>query len=640
MAVAVVALLLAGLLVPAASAGTAPTATPAAALVNPVTGRKAPLDTWVRAGYSVRDALQLVLVNQLVAAGVPLGQVGLRVTAAPAGPCFASSMSMVGGSYGDIEAAGDLNGDRRRDVLEVHGVTLTPKRFAWTGSARDARTGRVLWRRHLVHSEDEGAYLMAAPVGRPARPGAVLVRYSFATSQSGSKQTTQLRLSFEGLDGRGRTVWRRAMSGSYVGDVVEVSGQYHDYPYAVDSGRFRSGTEDLVVTRYSTNAQQVVDARFERIGLASGDLSHPYPPMAGAAPTDVVGQVTDLLLGGSGEPVLWVVPDQSGDRRPDVAVVRRLGGSSLHVFRGDTGAAVWTSLPLPQGVSIAVYDGGVLTQGETRVHDLVVVAQRTGISVAGELTGDSDRTSGLVLLLQGGTGTLAWVLPGAGVFTLHRYRGTPAIGLISTDAGFPPFLTPAGRYLQVDVVGANGLPLASNRYALQQTLLVCDAGWVVVVNEDDLDGDGSPEAKVDFQQYNEVQWADSYLTVDGGTGAVRDRSEAAVIGGSVDGHQPDRGLLTAVDDALRVVVVRGEDVTKQLLSTTLPFTGQLRFGGNVHAVAGTSDRCLDVEAASWTSDATTLRLLASNGHTWWTVRADSGNLTGALVGGSGARPRC
>jgi hypothetical protein len=483
-------------------------------------------------------------------------------------------------------------------------------------------------------------------VGRPARPGALLVRYASSTTTRGATETVSLTLTFEGLDGHGRTVWRQALHGTASGDPAGFSESFHDYPWDLALGRFRPGTDDLVVSLLSGDLSASA-ARFERLGLATGDLSRPYPALAPAASGDVLGQVQDVLYGSGGWPVLAVVPDQNGDRRPDVALLRSGGSSPIRVFRGDTGASIWSSLPLPPGAVTELDDAGVLTQGETRVHDLAVVLRDAsvevsvaGVSVPGSLTAESDRTSGLVVLLQAGTGRVGWVLPGAGVLTMHRYKGTPAIGLVSTDVGFPPVLTPPGRYLQVDVVDANGLPVATNRYALQQTLPVCAGAWVLVGNEDDLNTDGSPEAQVDFQQYDEVDLVDTYVTVDGATGAVRDRSEAFVVDGSVDGRGTDRALVRAQGTALRVTVVRGEDVRSTLVTTTLPYSGQFRFGGNAHALPATSLACQDVEAASYTSDATTLQLLASNGRAWWTLRVDKAHPVGAVQRGAGARPRC
>lgn len=548
-------------------------------------------------------------------------------------------MSMPVEVFGSVEAAGDLDGDRRADVLEVHSVALDAKRRAWTAAARDARSGRVLWRRSLVLDGQHGAYVLATSVGRPARPGALLVRQAYTTSRSGTQQTTTLALSFEGLDGWGRTAWRRTVQGTATEDLTSQDVELRDYPWSMDLGRLRAGTEDLVLTRASSGPSGS-EARFERLGLALGDLARPYPALAGPAGDDLLAQVLELATESRGTPLLRVVPDQSGDRRDDVALLRSGGRSLIRVYRGDSGAPVWSSPPLPPGIVTGVEDAGVLSQLETRVHDLAVVLVGAGVRIPGVVTGESDRTTGLVVLLQGGTGAVSWLLPGTGVHTMRRYRGTPAIGLVSTDTGFPPVLEPAGRTLQIDVVDARGLPLATNRYSLVQSLAVCEGGWVVVGNGDDLDGDGSPEAQVDFQQYNELEWADSYVTVDGGSGALRDRSEAFLVGGSVDGHQPDRAHLSTGEGVLDVAVVQGEDVRRTVLRTSLPFTGKVRGGGEVVAVAATSSRCQDVAAASYTSDAVTIRLLASNGRTWWTLRATARDPLGTLVRGSGARPTC
>lgn len=639
----VVAVLLA-CLTPAARAATprgpAALPTPVSLPLDRFVSQVTPLVDYVRAGFAPGDAAELHLVSTLVASGVPARAFGLHVRAqAPSVPCGTYSFSLGRGTpIADVGPAGDLNGDRRPDVLESHGSQLTKTTGRWVGSARDARTGKTIWQRSLVLNEREGVVLLSARVGAARKPGALLLRYEFLVDPTPAVWSTQLNLRFEGLDGRGRTTWSRSTSGSNRFSVSSFGYRWDDYPASVYLAQLRLGAHDVLIHRYKSLGQTVTST-VDRVAVESGALSHPYPAVPSSAGADPLGQVKDLVFGDDSLPSFWLVPDQNGDRRTDVLLARVSGTPTVTAYRGDTGVLVWSNSLLPLGVRLSVFDAGVMTQPETKVHDLALVTNGPiGIGLVAPRPGVGDRTEGTVLLLQGGQGTLLWALPGTGVFTMHRYAGTPAIGVTSSSTSVEPDLS-SKLITEVDVVDALGLVRAVNTYAVTQDSAVCRSALVIVANSDDFTADAAPEAQVLFLVHGANEVVTRWITVNGGDGRELDRSAAFSLGGAVDGRGVDRATVALDKSVLTFNVLRGDALSKRLFQTTLPAVGQL-LGVGLAALPAVGTTCQDVLATSLTDQATTLALLSGNGRPWWTLTASTADPLGRVVVGRGARNLC
>jgi hypothetical protein len=601
-----------------------------------VGGRTSPAE-YVRAGFPKVDAAELGLVSSFVAGGVPARTFGLTAhVLAPSVPCGTLSYSAESGAGGDIEPAGDLDGDHGPDVIEQHVVPVTKTTRRWEGSGREARTGKVQWSRSLVLQAHQGAFMVPEGVGPLHRPGALLVRYEISEDDTATVSTTYLTVRLEGLDGRGRTLWRHTTSGSYRFQVANFSSYWDGYPFALLLGRFRPGADDLLIQRYDSKGTTVT-SHVERVAVESGAVSHPYPTTSSSAGTDLVGQVKDLVFGSDSLPSLWVVPDQNGDRRNDVLLTQASFGAATAVYRGDTGAPVWSNSVLPLNGSVTVYDAGVITQGESRIHDLALVTfPPVFLGVAVPALGD--RTDGVVLLLQGGHGTLQWALPGTGVQTMHRYGGTPAIGVTSSASSLAPNLS-TQLTLEVDVVDGLGLVQAVNTYSVAQDSAACEVAFIAVVNTDDFNADGVPDAHLRFDVVSPLAVEEKWITVQGANGNELDRVPALTLGGAVDGRGVDRGRLAWGVRDVTLTVVRGDAVTKQLLRTTLPAVGSVRFA-DVVAEPAVATHCEDVLATSITDQSTHLRLLAGNGRAWWTLSASRTEPSGKVTVGHGAHALC
>jgi hypothetical protein len=617
---------------------------PARLSIDPFTGRTLSLDALRQAGIRGADAAELHLVSSLVAAGLPKQAFGLRVGvrrsgATPSVPCGTLLLSFRDVTGSDIEPAGDLDADGRPDVVEQHISQVKKHSYRWFGAARDARTGRVLWSKSYVFGDHQGAALLPMPMGPRHEPGVLLFRYGVVQDDTPLLEREDVGLDFEGLDGRGRARWHRHAGGSYSFDVSSLSTRWHHYPYDFFVDRFRAGADDVLVHSLDSESA-AVRSSVTRIAGDTGAVAHPYPTVSSGAASGPTELVRRVLLGDGGLPTVDVVPDQDGDRWPDVLFMRKNGESLASVYRGSTGKPIWSTALLPLSQYTQVYDAGVLTQGETRIHDLAILTSApAGLGVILPVPLVGDRLTGLVLLVQGGNGGLQWALPGSGVYPMNRYRGAPAIGVASssTELGSDGS-THVGA--EIDVVDGLGVPRAVNRYAVQHSSEACSIAIVLVLTSDDFTPDGSPEARIRFDAFGPVTREEHWITVDGASGRELDRSGAWTLGGSVDGSGADRADVALSRGHWVVDVVRGDAATRRLLHLEPPLLGKINFLVGATSQVMSRGRCQDLVVESSSEDRGVTYVLDGHGSPWWTLRYSNARPAGAVQVGRSARARC
>ncbi len=629
-------------------------------LTGDPTTQPVPLEELVRAGMTPMQAVRSVAQRELVSLGVPRESFRSASTSSPSAACT-SLTSWTNPSYrqGFTTDVGDLDGNRRRDVVETHGYD-DGKRSTGYVVARDARTGKALWSRSTDLTTTDPVHefaafgAVAAHVGTQHAPGVLLVRVKVHSVSAGSTSTTSITYDLTGLDGRGRQVWHSSFTGrlTVITAPQTVTFLWKDFPWAMVVGHFRPRAEDLVLLRLNSTATGV-RTDLDRYALDTGRRSNPY----GGSPASLLSPVTDVLLPGSVIDGFGVVPDQTGDGREDLYVVKvlspagevvsssRVGLDKVVVLRGDTGAPVWEGPTIPRG-RIAVVDAGVLTQ-ESRLHDIAVVSSHpVGFSPAG--TGQStDRADGTVLLLKGGTGALAWAMPGASVFPMQRFRGQRALGVVSVGTTTPAASGKISLKLEVDVRDGMGQPVATVSH-LMPTPESCSWFQYTVTPGMDLTHDTSPDLQVWTSTFpGSGRAVPGALALDGATGKELDRSQAGYLEASVNGAGLSRLTWAERSRDMTFYVRRGDKVTSVLAKVVVPRTPST--WTNLMSLHGTGSKCADLLTVAYTPSSPSSktstwrevqRLLGANGKPWWTLTVDVRHPLGIITTGKGAKDLC
>ena len=638
-----VVLLLLGVVAPARS--TEPSGSRAPSSVELVTGDPKPVAALVRAGLSPGRARTLRLLDTLAASGAPRGALSMR--AAPgAGPvdvgtgCFAFGASYDGGISSALYDVGDVDGDHRDDVVVGH-TKKVGQRFEWAYDVRDAQTGGLRFRESRVLPASD--YLLALPL-RDGRGGANLLVVEVQVRETGTLAAAydlDLTLVLDLLDGHGRTRWSRSFSG-HERYLLGSGDTSRDLPYAFSLAQLRPGAGDVLVESV-TSSDGVSTSRLRRVAGATGGVDEPLPAMSNQGSSlGLPVTALDSLLAGDAAPQLGVVPDQDGDRRPDLYAARSGLNQLIRVHRGTDGRQVWSSATLPLVGYFRVRDAGVLLNQETKVHDLAIengpVIGLGGVGVAGVTVGVPDTST--VVLVQGGTGNLGWLLPGQLSVPVHSFAANqrgPVLGL-GTVEGRTDGVTTRGT-LTISWRDAQGLEVASSRYDSQGSVIACDLVLGLVVSVGDLDGDGDPERDVVLLLLGQVGSSVDVVTVRARDGQELHRVPLADLYASVDAAPgDDRVGITVAGKDLVFDVQRG-DTRGRLFDVRLPWVKD-KTSVSVAPVAVTGTRCVDVALGTTSPDGTRTGVWAGNGRPRWVLDYPADSNTPRLTRGSGARSRC
>ena len=306
-----------------------------------------------------------------------------------------------------LTPVGDLAGNGHRDVLDTR-VSQDESTVAIT--ARDATTGRPLWRRVSHGLERQVLPLSASRVGPSGDRGLLVVKLAIREINGGAG--IRVAESVSAWSGKtGKTQWTsRPLVGTL--SFSKTSATIHNLPSTPEVFRALPGRPlDVLLpaSSFSLNASGTSSPSTTIARLVSGRTGHlrsPYPALTSPYPLP---------------PTLQTVGDLSGDGLGDiVAVSPRPSSAVVTAFRGDTGATLWT-----------------------RRHGIDPFAFPVPVGrVSGGRVGDLAMEGFVTSLLRGSTGKILWTRPGGDVIPLRAKRpGRPGLVALAREFGRGSLLT-------------------------------------------------------------------------------------------------------------------------------------------------------------------------------------------------------
>lgn len=567
---------------------------------------------------SPADAARRHAVAQLARAGVSPALLaaaqarGARsaVQAVPAEEGSTGVIVVSGGSAavlpGALELAGDLDGDRRADVLDVRYAEQPDRTAVMALVARDARDGRVLWSKRV--SVPRGGFVLPFPArtGVPARDGVVLLSFVF----DGDGDTSRERLQLTGLAGRtGADLWRFADEGSTTFTDSGYSGE------SVPSvGGFVLG---------GTGPTQVL--------VTDDDFAFTDGPFGTTASGTVRPQLLDGATGRvrpAGEPVarddamplVYVVGDTTGDRVDDVVVVAS-GADSEVALRTAEGRPVWSTgeVELQPGAYVAEV-GPVLGSA---LPDLALLtgstADELSQGVLGEVLPPTDPAPGSLVLLDGADGSATAPRTADAALPLGRAGAARVPAVASTLERVTRTADATEVELTTTATDAAGAVLWTSRLALRAGAEAFAYGFATPVG--DLDADGAQELRVTVEAFEDEERTTRKALLDGRTGRVLQRAGTG-LGGSLSSHGDD--LVTVV--AGKGVLLQGRSgrtgkpVFAVRLGAPTAFTG-----ASATALPVRGPRCSDVAVLA-TGRADLAAMVSNQGRLRWSLTGRPGGL--------------
>jgi len=290
------------------------------------------------------------------------GRVTARRTARGAGAPAAAGTFLDAG----LAPAGHLGGSADPDVLDLRAVGLTRTTGLMGVSARDGRTGAVLWQRSIPVGSTGVGFVQFAPANLgPTDQHDVLAIEVGEVDNPGGSSTLSVKL--EALSGAtGVPLWSRTFTGTIAADGTgtAVPGDinlFHDSA---------SGPDDLLVDLHSATATE---------GTTVADV------VSGADGT--VKQFGSALSSTDSFPTEDPVPDVNGDGLDDVLVVEPGAMGYASIEDGTTAAPIWKTVlssSQPEAESVGVYthagtpDVAVGSTGPTGNEQFTVLAGLDG----------------------------------------------------------------------------------------------------------------------------------------------------------------------------------------------------------------------------------------------------------------------
>lgn len=599
--------------------------------IHVVTGHPRPLGSYLAQGFTPEQAVRVLSADLAVAGGAPVTAVEPRVTATPGTYCGLFIFAFT--FYGNVQPAGDLDGDGRPDVLESHYVALGKTKQVWLITARDARTGRPHWVHREVQDVNHGGYALGMRVGPTGRPGVVLVDQRVQMTNETLRSALDIQLQVTGLDGRGRPLWHHHAQGTMQTDLLSAGWTYTHVPFQVVTAQLRPGAEDVLIGSYTQSPSG---------GLLSTITGPPgrarySPRLVSGATGRVTAPAPDAVTSGSFADG-GLLPDQDGDGLQDLWTAVPDGTSALTVYRGRTGALLWRNTTLLLTDFVLVEDAGRIVNGESRLHDVAVSTagpfHGTRLETPiGPLGGQVDT---LVALVGGGTGAAAWVRSGETAYPV-QFAGAPrvaALGVATSEvqsSDLPLLGSTATLSMDIVMYDALGLPVTSTRYSYSHATKGCAAGATLIeLWPGDVDADHDPDGEIYFLITDESDhFYEDQQVVRTGDGKVLQHTLSFAAGGSVDGRGDDRVSLDITSSAASITMLRGDD-GRRLWTRRQASQGKLD-GFGTYVLPATSDRCQDVLLLVSGKNGSTTQLLSSGGQPWWTVsyapNAERGRLT-------------
>jgi hypothetical protein len=280
-------------------------------------------------------------------------------------------------------AAGDLNGDKHPDVLDVRS---TDDSDTVGVTARTGSTGHALWSKQIGESPQSATIAVVLPtrIGASGRPG-VLV--AMANTTYGAEGPVAVSLQLRAFAGRtGHETWHRRYDGTYDGDfqtaIPTFEGLIHDV----------SGADSDVLVTLNDVALHTDTTTPNLVSDVDGTVHQPGDPLT-TTPSN-------------GIPTVQPIPDVSGDGLADLLLIVPGATGKVTAETGHDGVSLWT-----ENLPATVQDPTVTSIGafsQPKTVDLAFV---------GEPTPDVGPT---VTIVQGSSGSVLWTRAAGAVVALGR----------------------------------------------------------------------------------------------------------------------------------------------------------------------------------------------------------------------------
>jgi hypothetical protein len=502
-------------------------------------------------------------------------------------------------------SAGHLTGSGRRVVLEAR-LNASAGDFRMSMIARDSRTGRSLWARQGPRADQEVLPLALSPVGKPAKPGLLMLQLSVTPLSKHSFSETETIAAWSGKTGK--TVWTSApLTGTAT--VSSKSFSLSHAPGLPDVFRALPGRALDALIASSTFTERV-------------DSPSPSPATTSAVLIDGTDGASTTPYGTLSSdldpPNLLAVNDLDGDGLGDVLAIIPGDPGSIAAERGDTGTEIWSHGALIDDVFEATQVGR-LTGG--RIGDLVI-------------QGDD------LTLIRGRDGKVLWTRrPFAQPFALGRVgrHHVPALALVEAMSLAGGSST--GANFDTDAVTIRAVT-ASNRVVWKQRVAATihprgsDESGSDSTGSETI-GDVQPDGALDFAVHVSVRSAHKHAAksgvVDGRTGRFRSGPVGAAAAGSlVRGRGSDLLRKKATADGIELSGYDGATGVR-ILHRLMATPGHTRQAFAV-GLRATGHRCSDIEAgALFRKHHVIIDLLSGSGARLWSLRYNVKRATAGRV---------
>jgi hypothetical protein len=508
--------------------------------------------------------------------------------AAPVGGGTENKTALLAG----LIAAGDLDGDGDRDVLDTRQTALSnvDRRLGLT--ARDGRTGRALWSRTFSEAAGITTIVDQQRLGARGRPGFLLHDENTVYDSGGSgNSTTTMRL--RAVAGRtGRTLWTRTFVGSTVGtssatDVPQYVGPIHNRAGAAVNTL-------LLLNSFDSTPQKSVEALI--VSGKDGSVS--------------TGHDTITT---SNAPVSWsAIPDVTGDGLDDL-LLKDPDSGLLQAERGTDGEPKWTRTGLDLGFASVVPAGHVTAAG----HDLALIS-------GGPFPGAPE-----VTLLRGVDGHPMWTRAASYVMLVQRAGRDlrRALGVATLGFGGDADTTSVSFTLRAVTAGNDVLYRRTVELSVDKAGATTSGSGFSGSVFGDVQDDGAQDVMLELNAYRDDVSRTLRGIVNGRNGRFAPSPFDAPSDGSLHrGAATDLLGRTFADGTLRLLAWRGATRERYY---------RLRLGAFDHVkaaeVAGarlTGHRCSDVMLMAVDGGHEVLGVLSARGRVLWTVSFGLDQATG------------
>jgi hypothetical protein len=513
----------------------------------------------------------------------------LRRTMATSGLATAPADEQ-GDVQGSLESAGDLNGDKLPDVLDLRQMVQGSTRLLGI-TARTGRSGRRLWQRTVSLSVNGFAIAQPERVGPRDKPG-VLVVTSQQTAATSGGFGVSLRLR-EYAGKAGHLLWTTTLNGS-----IDSGGQFVDVPQLVGLLPVRGQAPDLLVDVFTTSGSVVETTTAEVVEAANGSFSQRGDPQVSTDRTAVI----------------FPIPDVSGDGNGDLLALVAGAPGKIQALDGITGSPLWTVNQDLESPDFASVFRGFASTG------------RPAIAVGRSLPSGHQ-----IEILDGRTGHIVFARSADAVLDL-KHAGRHLVRAIGFLRGkFTARVTTTTETVAFTAVSTHGSVIEQRHISVSQTnpaTVTQQSGGLSGSTIGDVQPDGAQETAVFVDVGVNGKEKDRDVIVDGRTGRVHDfRFQGSADGSLRRGPGTDLAGVNLHHGQLRLSAWRGV-TRRRYYRRTLHVRG--RPDAFVTGLRVTGHHCSDL-ALNSDGNSATVGVLTARGTLLWSVHFNKAQPVGGTV---------